>query len=509
MAVEEATMRQLRTFLIMMLMACGGPGGEDPRPDGSRLDAGAVTICAADGHCDDGLFCTGLERCMPGAEGAGADGCVPGAAPCAADQICDEHAARCVDDECTDGGDADGDGDRRPACGGGDCDDDNGGVNSNLDEMCDPAGINEDCNPLTIQNEMTRDGDRDDDGYIDTRCFNLRDDGTENRGTDCDDTRPTVSPVGVEACDGIDNNCDGRVDEGVLSTFYFDLDNDNYGRSDMNVMACTRPDGYALVGGDCDDGEVPSAHSSSVNPGAMEVCNGRDDDCDGLTDPDCDCVNGATLPCGTDVGACELGTQTCVSGEWGPCLGGVGPATEVCGGGDEDCDGLTDEPGASGERVFYRDADGDGYGNPSVTILACPGAGGGPPSGYVTDDRDCADNRSEVHPGASYHDTPYCPQYLLCGTTPATWHCAYRPSFCGTSVAGVTPSFDWNCSGTIEVQPQLHCGAAGACGQNGPRKPNVAADCGRLVDWTACAREMFGTIGCDPSYPPDQRLPCR
>ena len=112
MAVEEATMRQLRrTILVMVLSACGGPGGEDPRPDGSRLDAGAVTICAADSHCDDALFCTGLERCLPGAEGAGADGCVPGAVPCAAEQICEEHAARCVSDECSDGGDADEDGD--------------------------------------------------------------------------------------------------------------------------------------------------------------------------------------------------------------------------------------------------------------------------------------------------------------------------------------------------------------------------------------------------------------
>jgi len=383
-------------------------------------------------------------------------------------------------------------------------------VNSNLDEVCDAVGIDEDCNSLTIHSEETGNGDQDGDGYVDSRCFNLRDDGTENRGTDCDDTRPTVSPVGVEACDGLDNNCDGRTDEGVLNTFYFDFDNDNYGRSDMNMMSCTRPDGYALVGGDCDDGETPSPYSSSVNPGGTEVCNGRDDDCDGITDPDCDCVNGATLPCGMDVGACELGTQTCVGGEWGACLGGVGPATEVCGGGDEDCDGLTDEPGASGERVFYRDADLDRYGDPAVRALACPGPGGASPRGYVNDSQDCLDTTDwadEVHPGGDYHALGHCGPWYMIKPTPSidTWFCAMS----STGSGRLPFSFDHNCNGTAEPMPPGACGGRYCFGgTSGPLTAQTASSCGEQVPWVAC--EVVGSEGrCVPVSGATQRLPCR
>lgn len=66
--------------------------------------------------------------------------------------------------------------------------------------------------------------------------------------------------------------------------------------------------------------------------------------CDVVLNPGCDCIDGATQPCGEDRGACEPGSETCSGGAWGACLGGVGPDTEVCDGAvDEDCDGDTDE----------------------------------------------------------------------------------------------------------------------------------------------------------------------
>ncbi|MFZ5442069.1 MAG: hypothetical protein ACOZQL_18830 [Myxococcota bacterium] len=58
---------------------------------------------------------------------------------------------------------------------------------------------------------------------------------------------------------------------------------------------------------------------------------------------DCECHVGATRACGTDEGECSVGTQTCAaSGRWGECAGAVGPTAEVCDGKDNDCDGLTD-----------------------------------------------------------------------------------------------------------------------------------------------------------------------
>ena len=76
-----------------------------------------------------------------------------------------------------------------------------------------------------------------------------------------------------------------------------------------------------------------------------EVCDGLDNDCDGETDEGCECTPGQTQKCGSDEGECVAGTQTCVGGQWGDCAGAVGPSEEVCDGKDNDCDGETDEGG--------------------------------------------------------------------------------------------------------------------------------------------------------------------
>src|SRR5690606_10091458 len=113
----------------------------------------------------------------------------------------------------------------------------------------------------------------------------------------------------------IDDDCDGMIDEGVLSTFHYDADGDGFGcipgaDGCLPVQrGCVVPAGYVSMSGDCDDRPLVGA---AIHPAAAEVCNGVDDNCDGLTDPGCACTNGTSQPCGTDVGECTIGTQTCV-----------------------------------------------------------------------------------------------------------------------------------------------------------------------------------------------------
>ena len=69
-----------------------------------------------------------------------------------------------------------------------------------------------------------------------------------------------------------------------------------------------------------------------------------DDNCNGQVDEGCACTNGATRSCGSSVGACKLGTQTCTGGAWAGCAGSTGPVTEICGNQlDDDCNGTLDD----------------------------------------------------------------------------------------------------------------------------------------------------------------------
>ncbi len=95
----------------------------------------------------------------------------------------------------------------------------------------------------------------------------------------CDDADPFVGPWCTEECNGVDDNCDGVVDEGVGTPYYVDADGDGYGKAGSVVLMCESAKGYSLEGGDCDDAEA------AISPAATEVPgNGLDDDCDGVID---------------------------------------------------------------------------------------------------------------------------------------------------------------------------------------------------------------------------------
>src|SRR6185436_10973538 len=116
----------------------------------------------------------------------------------------------------------------------------------------------------------------------------------------------TVFPTS-EICDGLDNDCNGVLDNGVTTTFYRDSDGDGYGDPADVLAACAAPPGYVTNNTDCNDVD-PAMH-----PGAVEICDGKDNNCNGIVDEGCSCVNGSTHSCYTGpagtsgVGSCKGG----------------------------------------------------------------------------------------------------------------------------------------------------------------------------------------------------------
>ncbi|TRO63319.1 MopE-related protein [Christiangramia sabulilitoris] len=175
-----------------------------------------------------------------------------------------------------------------------DCDDSNATVNPGATEVID--GVDNNC-----------------DGTIDEGFTDADGDGYAAEVDDCNDTDVAINPGATEIFDGVDNNCDGTIDEG-----FTDADGD----------------GYAAELDDCNDADV------AINPGATEIFDGVDNNCDGtidegFTDLDNDGYAAEVDDCDdTDVA--------------------INPgATEIFDGVDNNCDGTMDEG--------FTDADGDGY----------------------------------------------------------------------------------------------------------------------------------------------------
>ncbi|MBL8685020.1 MAG: hypothetical protein JNK05_37940 [Myxococcales bacterium] len=175
--------------------------------------------------------------------------------------------------------------------------------------------------------------------------------------SDCDDGAPARYPGNSESCNGVDDNCDFVVDEGLRRTFYRDRDGDGFGdRRAMGadlVLECTTPMGFALNNTDCNDS------SAMVNPGAREVCDpvaNVDENCNGTAEEGCGCPS-----VGTSRACCSgRGTETCtmsgMGSVWGACTAMV--SAEVCDSVDNNCNGSVDE-GLT--VVCFEDNDDDGF----------------------------------------------------------------------------------------------------------------------------------------------------
>jgi hypothetical protein len=212
--------------------------------------------------------------------------------------------------------------------------------------------------------------------------------------SDCDDTSASIYLGADEICDGLDNNCNGLVDEAEAtdaSSWFADIDGDGFGDAAAEVVACEPPAGHVADATDCDDG------SESAYPGAEELCDGLDNNCDGTVDED-EAADARDWYADTDAdgfGDPEAGVADATDCDDGSAEAYPG-GEELCDGLDNNCDGEIDEPEATDARTWYTDGDGDGYGDPSHTVRACE-----PSDEHVADDTDCTDSDPGIYPGAA------------------------------------------------------------------------------------------------------------
>ncbi|MSP55057.1 MAG: hypothetical protein EXR69_05550 [Myxococcales bacterium] len=311
---------------------------------------------------------------------------------------------------CTPKGNTDGDGDGHFAdtAGGDDCDDTNGTVHPGATETCN--GIDDNCDSHVdeaLGSPYYADADGDTFGDLavtQTAC--TAPEGYVSDSTDCQDDEAAAFPGADEQCDGIDNNCDGSVDEPTATgatEWYPDGDEDGYGDPEDGEVGCTAPADMIAQGGDCDDDDA------ARNPGAEEVCNTVDDNCDGTTDgadevgsplwyldSDGDQFGDATVEqaaCTRPDGYVQDHTDC------DDAVATTNPsAAEYCNGADDNCDAVVDEATAVDASVWYADADSDSHGDPFLYQTACS-----EPLGYVADYTDCDDADPQRDGGLRLH----------------------------------------------------------------------------------------------------------
>lgn len=224
-----------------------------------------------------------------------------------------------------------------------DCDDYNASIHPNANEVCD--GIDNNCDgDIDADDSLLFDGLE---GYIDADedGFGIGEKGlfcstTAANNDDCDDTNPDINPFANELCNNIDDNCNTLVDDNALDSIqlFIDADGDGYGSTISFEWGCPPQEGYAEIGGDCNDESIAQA------PNIEEICDGIDNDCDGQIDDNDD----------------SLVTQN------------INP--------------------------YYLDSDGDGYGDPQEEYFFCTP----PSEEYVLNAQDCDDTLYYVNPGTVY-----------------------------------------------------------------------------------------------------------
>jgi hypothetical protein len=302
--------------------------------------------------------------------------------------------------------DADGDGYTSTTSGGTDCDDSSAVINPGAKEDCGTKS-DDDCDGGSNDDgaigctTFYEDVDGDAYGTTNTVCTcSAEGDYTATVSTDCDDADANDNPAGTEVCNGDDEDCDGVADDAAIdrATWYLDSDGDGAGDAASSTLSCDSPTGYVASSTDCDDS------NASAYPGAIENCDGIDEDCDGTTDEDAidaiqswadtdsdgygdaaDLVVECTVPAGyvTDASDCDDSRADVSPG-----------GTEVCDDIDQDCNGQVDDH-AVDAPTWYQDDDADGWGNAAHGEVTCD-----QPLGTSEQAGDCADGNAAINPDA-------------------------------------------------------------------------------------------------------------
>ncbi len=332
-------------------------------------------------------------------------------------------------------------------------------------------------------------------------------DGSPDNG--CEYECPVAVPS-AEVCDGIDNDCDARIDnlDADLTMNDPDVGQACFGGTDGEcadsshegvqkciggAISCCDKDsgdtGADLRNGEC-SGTVPPF---VVRPGDLqEVCNNKDDDCDGSVD-DNPVDEGAV--CGSSVGDCQVGTVLCVSGSLN-CAGATGPQADVCDGQDNDCDGIIDGTIPAGVLPISCNSDADCAGE--APAVSCKPRSSNPAQ------RVCVQHADGV--GDPTTGVP-----LACNVPPAAPPGATQPCQAGVSAClngvpacpgsilpqqGTDECFeDSNCDGTLTGQSGLSNSDPLNCGTCG----NDCNSLGAGVVW-ACNAGVCQPNGCAQGF---------
>ncbi len=289
-----------------------------------------------------------------------------------------------------------------------DCNDNDPTIYPGASEICN--GLDNDCDGMPDDSLQLYtyfwDFDQDDFGRSDSlivTCLDTVPMGYSTNDQDCDDTNPDVNPAMSETCDGIDNNCDGQINEDLeVFTYYRDMDNDSFGNEAIFIDTClvVPPIGYVTNALDCNDAD------SLVHPNVLETCDGIDNNCDGQINEDLEVFTYYRDMDNDLFGNPDSLIDTCLIM---PPVGFVTnaldcddtnalinpDATEVCDSIDNNCSGMVDDGLAT--FVYYQDNDEDGFGNPDSVLEICDAVA---PPFYVANLQDCNDEDPMINPTA-------------------------------------------------------------------------------------------------------------
>jgi hypothetical protein len=268
---------------------------------------------------------------------------------------------------------------------------------NNIDENCDKI-INENLPIKTYYVDADGDGFGTSTAKIDT-CLSVPPQGYADNNRDCADNVKTINPSILEVCDKIDNDCNGKIDDGLqLYTYYSDKDNDSFGDSSDSIKICdsSAPSGFTVKKGDC------IINDKNSFPGANEICDGLDNDCDRSADEGLPTNRYYKDSDNDGYGTGSIFVDTCItippvgfkkeSGDCNDLANQINPSkSEICDGIDNNCNGGIDD-GLPKSR-YYRDLDKDGFGDLKAPLDTCLAT----LSGYVNNSSDCNDNQNNIN----------------------------------------------------------------------------------------------------------------